>query len=227
MSDSLRMLSTLAVMGALREVAADLGGAVEIDFAPTQKLLERIAAGEQADVAILTDAAATALAADGVILADSVTPLVLSRVGLAVAPGTPHPRIGTVAEFVDALQRAQSIAYSQSGASGQYFARLIGELGIEATVSGKAIVVSGGLTAELLRDGRAEIAIQQISELMAVPGIEIVGSFPQELASESVFTAGVLRRARDTARAREWVRTLAGAEAARVYARNGLAPPPG
>ncbi|WP_043339004.1 substrate-binding domain-containing protein [Belnapia moabensis] len=190
-----RLFSTLAVMGLLQEMLPGLevgtGRLIAADFAPTAALLRRIEASEAADIAILTAEAVEALVAEGRLLPGSRRDLCISLIGMAVRAGAPRPDIATPEACREALLGARSIAYSRAGASGIFFAGLIERLGIAEAVNTKAIVIPQGLTAELAARGEAEIAIQQVSELMAVPGIDIVGPLPEALNTRAVFSAGL------------------------------------
>ena len=187
-----RLMSTLALAGLLREAApaleAALGARVQVDLAPTKTLEARIRAGERADAAVLTAEAVAALAAEGVLDGMTARPLAHSRVGLAVKAGAPHPDISDVAALRRTLHDVPSLCYSRAGASGIFFAGLIERLGIAREVNAKAIVVPQGFTAEKLVSGEATIAFQQVSELMEVPGIEIVGALPDGAQTVAVFS---------------------------------------
>lgn len=220
MATTLRVLSTLAVMGAMRELAAAYpGGAVVADFAPTVALLERLRAGEKADVAILTAQGVDDLIAEGVLLHGSRTDVARSFVGIAVKAGAPRPDISTVDAFQASLLAARSVCYSRIGASGLYFAGLIERLGIAAAVNARATIAATGFTAERLVSGEADIAVQQISELMVVPGIEVVGPLPPAVQTVAMFSAGLL-----TPAGAGFARFLASDAAAPVLRRTGLQP---
>jgi molybdate transport system substrate-binding protein len=195
----LRLFSTLAVMGLLQEMLPGLEAAlhrpVAAEFAPTAALLRRIAAGEPADLAILTAEAVEAQMAEGRLLPGSRRDLCISLIGMAVCAGAPRPDITTPEACRAVLLGARSIAYSRAGASGIFFAGLIERLGIAEAVAAKATVIPQGLTAELAARGEVEIAIQQVSELMAVPGVDIVGPLPEEMNTRAVFSAGLFTAA--------------------------------
>jgi molybdate transport system substrate-binding protein len=192
----LRILSTLALMGVTRTLASRCeqatGMTITSDFAPTTVLVSRIKAAEAADLAILTAQAVDELMAQKIFVAGSRVDVALSYVGIAVKAGATKPEIGSVESFKSVLRNAKSIAYSKSGASGIFFAELIERLGIAEEVNRKAKIIPSGFTAELAASGEAELAVQQISELMVVPGIEIAGAFPPEIQSVATFSAGVL-----------------------------------
>ncbi|HWX26069.1 MAG TPA: substrate-binding domain-containing protein, partial [Steroidobacteraceae bacterium] len=196
MENSVRVLSTLALMGAVRSLAgkyeAAAGARIEADFAPTLGLLDRLREGEAADVVILTREGLAGLAANGSVVAESCVELARSFVGLAVRAGAVHPDIATEAALRATLLGARSIAYSGLGASGIFFAQLITQMGIAAEINARATIVPQGFTAERLLSGEADLAVQQISELKQVRGVAIVGPIPLHLQSPAVFSAGRL-----------------------------------
>ena len=104
--------------------------------------------------------------------------------------GAPKPDIATPDTFKAAMLAAKSVAHSKTGASGLYFVSLIERLGIADAIKAKA-VVHDGIVGKIAARGEAEIAVQQISELMQADGVDIVGPLPDELQSVTVFSAGV------------------------------------
>lgn len=225
---SLRVLSTLAVMGAMRGIAAAYearsGNTIQADFSPTVALLQRLRGGEAADIAILTAGGIDDLIAEGFAHRGSRTDVALSFVGVAVKAGSPHPDIGSVEAFRATLLAARSVAYSRIGASGIYFAKLIKRLGIEAEVNAKATIVSSGFTAEYAASGGVELAVQQISELLVVPGIELVGPLPPEIQATATFSAGLLTASGQPSEASELLRFLASPVIAPILRDAGLEP---
>ena len=223
------VMSTLALAGAMRELTpqfeAAAGEKIEAAFAPTAALLSRIAAGETADIAILTAEAIDALTRAGTLAPGSRTDLARSVVGVAVRAGGPRPDISSVEAFKRTLLEAGSIAYSRAGASGIFFADLIQRLGIADEVNAKATVIPTGFTGELAARGEVEIAIQQISELMMAAGIDIVGPLPSSIQSVTTFSAGIFASSGRPTAARTLIRFLSASEARAVLARNGLEPP--
>ncbi len=187
-----RLMSTLALAGLLRESAAALEAALDapvtVELAPTKALEARIRDGARADAALLTAEAVAALSAAGILDRGSARPLAHSRVGLAVKAGAPVPDIGDVAALRRLLLAVPSLCYSRAGASGIFFAGLIERLGIAEEVNAKAIVIPEGFTAEKLLTGEASIAFQQISELMEVKGITVAGPLPEGAQTVAVFS---------------------------------------
>lgn len=224
----LRILSTRAVQGALPALVAGFeraaGAQVTTDFSPTNALLTRIRDGGRADIAILTRQGVDELAGRGILDGESVVDLVRSMVGLAVRAGTPKPDIGTAETLKAALLAAKSIVYSRLGASGVYFAGLIGQLGIADAVNAKATIIPSGLTGEPVARGEAELAVQQVSELRAVPGLDIVGPLPASLQTPGIFSAAVFAGSANASMARGLLQRLASAEAAAAYSAAGLEP---
>ena len=228
MENTVRLLSTLALMGAIRGVAgryeAAGGARIDADFAPTLGLLDRLRDGEAADVVILTREGLAGLAAKGSVVAESCVDLARSFVGLAVKAGEAHPDIATEATLRAALLRARSIAYSGLGASGIFFAQLIAKMGIAAEINARATIVPQGFTAERLVSGEADLAVQQISELKQVAGVEIIGPIPLHLQSPAVFSAGRLAASGKVALSDWLLKFLASAEAAPALRESGLEP---
>lgn len=200
------------------------GQKIAATYDPAQRALKRIAAGETADVAISSASAMEQLATQGVITAESRRTLARYGVGLAVRAGAPKPDIGSVEAFKRALLDAKSIACTIEGASGIYFTQLIERLGIAAQINAKANRRAGGLIAELVASGEAELAIQQIPELMAVPGIELLGPLPQSLQNNSVLVAGVFAASSQPQAGRTLIEFLAAPDSLRVFKAKGFEP---
>jgi len=228
MENVVRLLSTLALMGAVRSLAgryqAELGTRIDADFAPTLGLLDRLRAGEAADVVILTREGLDEVANEGTVVADSRVDLARSYVGIAVKAGAEHPDIATESALRATLLGARSVAYSRIGASGIFFAQLIERMGIASEVNAKARIVPSGFTAERLVTGDADLAVQQISELKQVAGVEIVGPIPLDMQSPAVFSAGRLAASKRVVQADELLKYLASPAAAPVLRASGLEP---
>jgi molybdate transport system substrate-binding protein len=228
MGNSVRLLSTLALMGAVRSLAGKYeaagGTRIDADFAPTLGLLDRLRDGEVADVVILTREGLAGLAAKGSAVAESCVDLARSFVGLAVKAGAPHPDIATEAALRRTLLGARSVAYSGLGASGIFFAQLISQMGIAADVNARATIIPQGFTAERLVSGEADLAVQQISELKQVAGVEIIGPIPLHLQSPAMFSAGRLTASHKVGQSDRLLQFLASAEAAPALRESGLEP---
>jgi molybdate transport system substrate-binding protein len=228
MPGSIHILSTRAVQGALPPLIGAFerasGATVATDLGPTNALIARIKAGETADAAILTREGADELAGLGILDGGSIVDLVRSMIGLAVKAGAARPDIGTADAFKATLLAARSICYSRLGASGVYFAGLIQRLGIADAVNAKATIIPTGLTGEPVARGEVEMAVQQISELKAVPGIDIVGPLPAGLQKPTIFSAAVFAGSAQVGLARRFIEALASREAATAFTAAGLEP---
>jgi molybdate transport system substrate-binding protein len=228
MENVIRLLSTLALKGAVRSVAGRFqaaGGArIDADFAPTLALLDRLRDGESADVVILTKQALDDLAGQGTVVADSCVDLARSFVGIAVKAGADHPDITTESALRATLLGARSVAYSRIGASGILFAAMIEKMGIASEINARARILPSGVTAELLLSGECDLAVQQLSELKLVSGVEIVGPIPHHLQSPAVFSGGRLAASGRAEQSDALLRYLASAQAAGALRESGLEP---
>jgi molybdate transport system substrate-binding protein len=228
MENVIRVLSTLALKGAVQNLAGPYQAAggvrIDADFAPTLALRDRLRGGEGADVVILTREGLDELAAEGCVVADSCIDLARSFVGIAVKAGASHPDIATVSALRKTLLAARAVAYSRIGASGIFFAQLIERLGIASEINVRARIVPSGFTAERLVSGDADLAVQQISELKQVSGIEVVGPIPRELQIPAVFSAGRMAASNKIVQSERLLRYLASPEVAPVLRESGLEP---
>jgi molybdate transport system substrate-binding protein len=161
---------------------------------------------------------------EGRVVADTCVDLARSYVGIAVKAGAAHPDIATEPALRAALLGARSVAYSRIGASGILFAHLIERLGIASQINARAQIIPQGFTAERLVSGEADLAVQQISELKQVEGIEVVGPVPRELQTPAVFSAGRMVASADAAASNRLLRFLASPEVAPVLRESGLEP---
>ncbi|MTV13325.1 MULTISPECIES: substrate-binding domain-containing protein [Bradyrhizobium] len=228
MGNSVRVLSTLALKGAVARLAAAYqaasGVAIDADFAPTLALLERLRGGDGADLVILTREGLDEMIGEGCVARESAVDLARSYVGVAVKAGAAHPDIATEAALRAALLGARAVAYSRIGASGILFAQLIARLGIVEAINARAVIIPSGFTAEKLVSGDADLAIQQISELKQIEGIEVVGPIPLDLQTPTVFSAGRVAASQRAAAADHLLRYLSSAEVAPVLRQTGLEP---
>lgn len=183
----------------------------------------RLKRGEIADIVIVSDAVLRQFIEDGLVLAEGYTQVARSSIGMAVRAGAPKPDISSIDALRRTLLEAKSIAYSAS-VSGQYVTtELVQRLGIADQVLGKCRFVGGGERAgAVVARGEAEIAFQQMSELLPVPGIAHITPLPPEAQKVSSFAAGVAASSPDPARARSVIKFLASPEAAAAITNSGL-----
>jgi molybdate transport system substrate-binding protein len=198
---------------------------VAMVWGATVGLARDIAGGADADLAILTAEAVDDLIARGKAVAGSRIDLARSGIGVAVRQGARKPEIGSPEALRSALLAASSVAHSRSGQSGIYFPSVLERLGIAAEMKPKLVVPETGIPiGELVAGGEAELGIQQISELLPVAGVEIVGPLPPPLQKITTFSAGVPTAARDPRSAQVLARFIATASRP-LLAAKGLEPP--
>jgi molybdate transport system substrate-binding protein len=211
------------VLDLLPEFERANGVTPAITWASTNMLMDEIRKGATGDLAILTDEAIDDLIRQGKMVAGSRVDLVRSAIGIAVRQGAPKPDIGTAAALKQTLLSARAISYSKTGISGVYFPTVLERLGIAEQVAAKVLIPPSGVpVGEVVAKGDAEIGVQQISELLPVPGIEIVGPLPAELKKVTVFSAGMFVGATDPQAAKAMVAMLTSAAARPVYQRKGM-----
>ncbi len=199
------------------------GHQVELILDTAKNSLARIKAGERADVAVLLDKSIDELAGVGILDAASRQPFSRSTIGIGVLHGAPKPDISTVAAFKQTLLDAKSIAHTVHGPSGAYFPGLCERLGITEQVKPKIVTRLGGYIGVVVTAGEAELAFQQICELLAVPGIDVVGPIPDEIqyhfdSKAAMFAASIHQDA-----ARALLEYFARPEHAATFVEAGLA----
>jgi molybdate transport system substrate-binding protein len=206
----------------------ETGSKVDLTFKTVGQHLKLIQSGEESfDVAVLTPEAIDGLAKDGKIVAGSRADLAKVGVGVVVKAGAPLPDISTVDAFKRALLAAKSVAYidpAAGGSSGIYVGKLLERLGIAKEVNAKAVLVQGGAVADHIADGEAELGVHQISEILAVPGVVLVGPLPSEIQNYTVYSAGVGTAAKDGATASGFVMFLTGPHALPIIKAKGMDP---
>jgi molybdate transport system substrate-binding protein len=192
-------------------------------------LRRRIEGGEGFDVAVLTPAAVDDLAKKGKIAVGSRVNLAQVGVGVMVKAGAPAPDISTVEAFKRALLDAKSVAYidpASGGSSGIYFAGLLDKLGLAEQVKAKAKLKQGGYVADLIVGGEAELGVHQISEIVPVKGVTLVGPLPAEIQNITVYAAGASAAAQDSEAANALMKMLAGPATEAVLKAKGMERPP-
>ncbi|HEX8165197.1 MAG TPA: substrate-binding domain-containing protein [Beijerinckiaceae bacterium] len=186
----------------------------------------RLARGEPADVLIMAAPALDQMIAEGKAVAGSRVDLAHSSIAMAVRAGAPKPDIGSVEAFRRALMEAPSIAYSAS-ASGVYLStEVFPRLDPSGAIMAKSRRILSERVGAVVARGEAEIGFQQLSELLPIEGIDIVGPLPAELQRVTVFSAGVAANAKEPDAARALIACLAAPEAAPAIRKSGLEPAP-
>lgn len=223
----LKVFSSNGVRAVILELAPgferDSGQRLEITFDPANVLKERIVRGEPFDAAILTPEVMSDMIAQKKIAAGSERTIGRVGCGLGVRAGAPKPDTSSVDSFIRAVRGAKSIARTRQGASGIHFTHIIGELGLAAEIDAKSRFLPSGLTGELAARGETELAVQLISELKAVPGVDIA-EFPAPLQKYVVMVGGLSAVSADPKAAAALVALLSGAAAAPILRAKGMEP---
>jgi molybdate transport system substrate-binding protein len=199
------------------------GHKLNLTFGIASALRRQIEAGEPFDVAILGAPSIDDLITQGKLRADTRTDVARSGIGIAVRAGAPKPDIRTVEAFKRALLDTPSIAYNKEALSGIYFASLLERLGIADAMQPKT-KFGTGFVAELVAKGEADMAVQAMSDHLAVPGVALVGPLPAEVQHYIVFTAGVGTDVKDPSPAKELITFLTAPSAIPVLKAKGLEP---
>lgn len=190
----------------------------------TNAIPVRLARGEPADVLIMVGYALGDLIKQGKVEASSRVDIARSPIGMVVKAGAPKPDISTVEAFKRTLLAAKSIAYSDS-ASGVYVGtEMMEKLGILDQMKPKSHKIEADPVAGVVARGDAELGFQQISELIPVKGVDLVGPLPPEVQKITIFSAGIVTGAKEPEAGRALIKYLASAAAAPVIEKSGLDP---
>jgi len=210
------------MMGALVPMFEQASGhKVTIKFQGAPQTMNQLKEGASIDLVIAGDDVIDDLVKNGAVGGGSK--IMLSRVGVAVRAGAPKPDIGSADAFKAALIAAKSVAYSQ-GASGQHFATVIARLGLVDTLKPKTIIVQGKPVGAAVAAGEAEIGVQQVAELLPVPGIDFVGPLPGNLQKIIVYVAAVPAKAKEPEAATALMKFLTSDAAVPVIKQKGMYP---
>ena len=217
---------------AMREVMADLvpmferasGHKIAVTFLSGAVLPVKMKEGAQADLVVTTPANIDDLVAAGKVIADTRVDFVRSGAGVAVRAGAAKPDLGTPEAFKAALIAAKSVGYSQ-GPSGVHFMSVLARLGLTDQIKAKGVVPPlGQRVGMLIAKGDAEIGVQQITELLQIPGIDFVGPLPKELQANIVYATATPTLVKEKAAAAALVKFLSSEPALRVIKKVGLEP---
>jgi molybdate transport system substrate-binding protein len=205
----IRVLSAGAVRAIVTELAQafekETGHRVSLAFGTVGVTRKRLA-DEPADVVIMTDVAIDESSAQGAVVAGSRADVARTGMGVGVRDGAPKPDISTPEALKQALLATRSLTYvdpAQGATSGIHFAGLLRQLGIADAVKPKTTLVPGGYPAELVARGEVEMVVHQISEIVPVKGVTLVGPLPRAVQKVTTYPAGIAGKAtaREAARA--------------------------
>lgn len=217
---------------ATRQILAELGAAyaqrsgcrITITSIGGVDAMRRISAGEVFDIIVLAHSAMDTLAASGHLVDGSRVGFARSFIAVAVRSGEARPRIRDEQDLKQAVLQARRISYS-SGPSGDHLKRLLERWGIAETLSARLVQAPPGVpVGSLLARGEADLGFQQMSELLDLPGIDILGLLPSEVQSETLFAAGIGSRSSSPDEARALIAYLTSPETGAAKRRHGLEP---
>ena len=229
MSAALKVISSMAT----RQLLADLlalyrqtaAQDVSVDSVGGVDAAKRVRAGEAFDAVALAAETIDALIASGHIVAGSRVDLVRSGVSVAVRAGAPRPDIGSEEAVKRAVQAARSLAYS-TGPSGVQLAKLFERWGIAESVQARLVQAPPGVpVGSLVADGKADLGFQQLSELMSLPGIDVIGPLPPTIQIVTTFSAGLAATSTQPQAARAMLAYLHSPATAQAKRDNGMEPP--
>jgi molybdate transport system substrate-binding protein len=227
----LKVLTTPALSEVWRELQAKFeatGHKLILVYAPSGAITKRVTEGEIHDVLFSTTGGIETLTKNGKVIAGTGTLIASSGMGVAVLKGAPKPHISTPEKFKQALLAAKAVAYTDpasGGASGAHMAKVLEKLGITKEVNAKAKLARGVLSASFVVKGEADLAIQQIPELLGVQGVELVGPLPGDLQNVTPFAGGVHVSSKNPDAGRALIKFLQSPEAIAVIKAKGLEPP--
>jgi molybdate transport system substrate-binding protein len=218
MAQDLRILSGGAAKAFIDPLAASSPVPVKVEYLPMGPLTKALAAGDPANLVVVTSEIVEAQKMAGGV------PIARVGIGVAVHERAPAPDISTSDAFKRALQTAKSVVYidPKIGTSGKHVAEVLQRLGIADEVNRKATLGTGGYVVAPVGKGEIELGIHQISEILPVPGVKLVGPLPAELQKYTVYVA-VPRK--DNAAVKAFIAHLTGPQAGARLAQAGYTSP--
>jgi molybdate transport system substrate-binding protein len=223
-AQDLRVLSGGAAKSLVDPMAAAFTGAkVHMEYQPMGKLVESLAQGAQVDMVIVTEETLPRLEREGRVKRGA-KPVARVGIGVAVNEKAPSPDISTVDAFKKTLLAAKSVVYidPKVGTSGKHVAEVLQKLGIAEQVNAKTKLGQGGYIVEPVGRGEIELGIHQISEILPVKGVKLVGELPRELQKYTVYVAAPVS---DSRKVLDFIDYLTGPEARKRLSQAGYTAP--
>ncbi len=218
-------MATRQVLAELAEAYAKAGGRqVALESVGGVDAAKRVAAGEAFDAVLLGSDALDKLMAGGHLVAGSKIDLVHSPIAVAVREGAARPDIGSEDAVRRSVLGARTVSFS-TGPSGVYLAKLFERWGIAEELKPRLVQAPPGVpVGTLVAKGEVELGFQQLSELVGLPGITVLGTLPSEIAYITTFSGAVGARAARPEAARDWLAFIAAPAADETKCRHGMAP---
>jgi molybdate transport system substrate-binding protein len=222
------ILTNMSVVSAVRDLAPAFerasGHKVIVSFEVGNAMMHKINANVPADLVTQGPDVIDGLIKQGKVV--SRFNFARAGIGVAVKAGAPRPDIGSAEAFKQSMLAAKSIAYSRTGASGVYVAKLMELLGIAEQLKDKTKLVDGVPVAELVARGEVELGMQQINVILPVAGVDYIGPLPGELQGYISFAVGLLAVSKEPEAAQAMIRFMTAPEAASLIRKSGMEPPP-
>lgn len=227
----IRILTTGAmkpIVQAMVPAFEKLGHKAAVENDTAGALLRRIEGGERFDLAVITPAAIDRLTKGGLIAPGTAKALARVGIGVMVKKGAPHPDVSSLEAFKATLLAARSVGYidpASGGSSGIYLSRMFERLGIAETVNAKAKLKQGGYVADLVVSGEAELGLHQISEIVPVSGVTLVGPLPADIQNYTTYSAGISDSTKERRAVEIFLGLLTSDEAAALLKQKGMERP--
>ena len=227
-ADEIKVISGGAARGFVEPLASSFPGPrVRLDWQPMGKLVQSLASGQPADMVIVTSEVLEALEKQNRLAKGSGRPVARVGIGVAVHESAPPPDISTPEAFRRTLLAAKSIIHvdPKTGTSGKHLVEVFSRLGIAEQLKDKTRYLPGGYVVEPVGRGEVELGIHQISEIIPVKGVKLVGELPRELQKYTVYVAAPTPGTTQGAAVQELIQHLRSTSARERLAQAGYTPP--
>jgi molybdate transport system substrate-binding protein len=203
------------------------GQTVDLDYEIFAGQKQRIEAGDF-DVAIFAKSQIAELMKEQQAVPGSSVDVAITSIGVAVKAGAPKPDISNEEQFKSALLAAKSITYTKESSTGIYVTKLLDHLGLMPMLRDKLLLQTGGaMTTLAVANGQADLGLVLVSDILATPGVDLVGPFPPSLQNQVTQSAALGSRAKNPKSSSDLIKFLAGPSAAIAFREKGLMPPSG
>ncbi len=228
-TSEVRVLASNGIKAVVEDLRAQgehaIGHPLSVEYQPTAVLKKEIDAGAPFDVVIVTAESIAQLSKEGKTTGGDGTPISRAGVGIGIRKGAPRPDISTSEALKEALLGTKAIAYGPIGASYPYIKKMLDTLGIAEAMKTKTLFFdTSDETNAAVVQGKADFGITLVSEILPVPGVELLGPFPDEFQGYVRFTAAVSANAKNPKAAKALIHFLAGPEAAPSIKARGMQP---
>jgi len=228
-ADTIKVLTTGAykqmVLAMAPSFEKQTGHQLDIQNDTAGALVKRIENGESFDVLVLTPAGINSFVKADRLSESSVTLLAKVAIGMAIRSGEPLPKLATLEDFKQILQQSKKVAYinpSSGGSSGIYLDGLFQRLGMTEMLKNKSVLVNGGLVADKLVSKEADLAIHQVSEILPVNGVTLIGTLPEEIQNYTVYVGAINKTTKHPSEAKAFLSSLTSPTALEVMKSKGM-----